>query len=92
MKICRNSTAFVVLVMSTTSLHANTASGVIHFTGLVYQAASASKAFHTTATQQARTVQTYSLDKAQAMLHSDVLDYYASYAPKDAAVVSSTYQ
>ena len=91
MKIQRTAIAFVVLAMSTPCLHANSATGYIHFTGRVYQGASASRAFHTTI-QQARTTQTYSLDKAQALLHSDMLDYYASYAPKDATVVSSTYQ
>jgi hypothetical protein len=90
MKIHRAAIAFVVLAVSTPCLHANTASGYIRFTGRVYQAASASRAFHST-TRQARTVQAYSLDKAQSLLHSEMLDYYASYAPKDATVVSSTY-
>lgn len=93
MMIRRVSTVFVALAMSVTCLHATTVSGVIHFTGLVYRPASASIAFHASEPQaQKSTVRVYSLDEAVNKLHSDVLDYFATYAPKDSTVVSATYE
>ncbi|HTV86520.1 MAG TPA: hypothetical protein VME63_14045 [Dyella sp.] len=94
MKNHRISMTLAALVMSITCAHASTASSAfIYFTGRVYLPASASMTFHSAGQQvPQRTMQTYSLDKAQKLLQSHVLDFYASYAPKNAIVISSTYQ
>ncbi|RDS86484.1 hypothetical protein [Dyella psychrodurans] len=93
MMIRRISTTFAVLAVYATSLHATTASGVIQFTGLVYQPASAPMVFHASGSQE-RTwiVQTYPLSEAMNKLHSDVLDYFATYARRNSTVVSATYE
>jgi len=65
----------------------------MHFTGRVYEAASASMAVHASRQQQDDlVVRTFSLADAMTALHSDLLDYFAGYAPRNSRVVSATYQ
>ena len=79
------------LCFSATGTHAAT-SGVIRFTGGVSEPASAAITVDVhTRIQLQQTRQTYPLNKAQAMLSSDVLNYFATYAPKDAALIRVTY-
>jgi hypothetical protein len=79
------------LCMHATSIHAAT-SGAIRFSGLVYEPASAAVTFDASKHRQLeQTRQTCSLSTAQAVLLSDVLNYFATYAPKDAKLVSVVY-
>jgi hypothetical protein len=99
MMIYRISAACVVLAMSATCVQARAVSGashvtgVMHFTGLIYQPASASIAVHSSKQQEStQVVRTYSLPEAMNSLHSDLLDYFAGYAARNSSVVSATYE
>jgi hypothetical protein len=84
-------TTLFALCFFATDIHAATV-GTIRFTGLVFEPASAAvlcDARRKTKLEQTR--QTYPLSQAKMVLSSDVLDYFASYASKDAALVSVTY-
>ncbi|RDS80483.1 hypothetical protein DWU98_13775 [Dyella monticola] len=73
-------------------LAATTASGIIQFTGKVYAPASAAMALSTSnASRSLNEAQTYALRNAQRMLPCEVLDYFATYAAKDAKFVSVSY-
>jgi hypothetical protein len=75
-----------------TSAHAGTASGMIHFNGLVYQPASASMDAQTTrADAPIATKKVDSLRDFRNTMQRDALDYFDTYAGKDAKVVSVTY-
>jgi hypothetical protein len=93
MKTCYVSLTLLALACSTTGIHASTTSGVVRFTGLVFEpasAAAAADARNPSAPEQSR--RTCPLSQAQAMLSSDVLDYFATYAAKDAKMVSVAYK
>ncbi|RUL66163.1 hypothetical protein EKH79_05630 [Dyella dinghuensis] len=75
-----------------TSAHAAAASGTIHFTGLVYQPASASMDVQTSrADAPIATKKVDSLRNFRNAMQRDALDYFDTYAGKDAKVVSVTY-
>ncbi len=83
--------ALFALLFPATGTYAAT-SGVIRLSGLVYEPASAAVTFDAYKhgeLEQKR--QTYSLSAAQTMLASDVLNYFATYAPQDAELVSVIY-
>lgn len=73
-------------------VQASAMKGTIHFTGLVYTPASASiwlgRSGELSATHDEHI---YALATAQKLMPSDVLDYFASYAPQNAKLVSVTY-
>jgi len=74
------------------ALAATTGSGTIRFTGDVYSPASAATALRTANTPRApNEAKTYALRNAQRMLPCEILDYFATYAAKDAKFVSVTY-
>ena len=73
-------------------VQASTVKGTIHFTGLVYTPASAALPFgHSQQASTARDKHIYSLATAQKLIRSDAFDYFASYAPQNAELVSVTY-
>jgi type 1 fimbria pilin len=75
-----------------TSAHAGAASGMIHFSGLIYQQASASMDVQTARTDAPiATKKTDSLRDFRNTMQRDALDYFETYAGKDAKVVSVTY-
>jgi type 1 fimbria pilin len=75
-----------------TSAHAGTASGSIQFTGQVYQPASASTDFQTSrADAPVATKKIDSLREFRKTMHREALDYFDTYAGKDAKVVSVAY-
>lgn len=83
--------ALFALLFPATGTYAAT-SGAVRFSGLVYEPASAAVTFDAYKQRQLEQKrQTYSLKAAQIMLTSDVLDYFATYAPKDAELVSVIY-
>jgi hypothetical protein len=88
------STLLVGLVLSVTSAQAATTTGVIRFTGMVFEPASASMAFSADNQQRssAHLTRIDSLNKTAGTLHCDALDYFSTYAANDAKVVSVTYQ
>lgn len=67
--------------------------GTITFNGFLSQPASTAVAFDTGAPSVlAQSKQVMSLGEARTKLSSNVLDYFATYAPKDAQFVSVTYK
>ncbi|HTC25626.1 hypothetical protein [Dyella sp.] len=75
-----------------TTAHAGAASGMIHFTALVYQPASASMDVQTSrADAPIATKKVDSLRNFRNIMQRDTLDYFETYAGKDAKVVSVTY-
>jgi hypothetical protein len=92
MKTRNVSLTLLALACSATSIHASTASGVIRFTGMVFEPASAAltvDSHNQAALEQSQHI--YPLSQAQVMLSSDVLNYFATYAAKNAKLVSVTY-
>lgn len=76
-----------------TPAQANNASGTMRFTGSVYRPASASMDFKTIQTRAS--VAAKQIDSLQAFRQDkpfDILDYFETYAARDAKVVSVTYQ
>ncbi|GLQ97517.1 hypothetical protein [Dyella mobilis] len=70
-----------------------TSGGIITFRGGIVQMASASSpATPHNHAELAQTSQAYALRDAQRKLSSDVLDYFATYAPKNAQLISVTYR
>jgi type 1 fimbria pilin len=75
-----------------TSAHAGAASGTIHFTGLIYQPASASMDVQTSrADTPIVTKKVDALRNFRNTTQCEALDYFETYAGKDAKVVSVTY-
>lgn len=75
-----------------TSAHAGAASGTIHFSGLVYQPASAPMDVQTSrADVPIASKKVDSLRDFRNTMQRDMLDYFETYAGKDAKVVSVTY-
>lgn len=73
-------------------VQAGSASGTIRFTGSVYRPASASMDFQAVRTNAS--VATKQVDSLQAFHQTkpfDLLDYFDTYAAKDAKVISVTY-
>lgn len=94
MKTCTLALAlFALPFLHVAPAEASSASGTMRFTGSVYRPASASmdfKAVHTHASvaeKQIDSLQAFRQDKP-----FDILDYFETYAAKDAKVVSVTYQ
>jgi type 1 fimbria pilin len=76
-----------------TSAHAGAASGTIHFTGRVYQPASAPTNVQTSrADKLIASEKVDSLRDFRKTMQSEVLDYFDTYAGKDTKVVRVTYQ
>jgi type 1 fimbria pilin len=74
------------------SLTAGAATGVIRFSGRVVAPTSAFLVFYTSkSTDESVIRQTYALRDAQHSLATNVLDYFATYAPADAQLISVTY-
>jgi hypothetical protein len=92
MKTRKLALALIALSLYATSTHATNASAAMRFTGLVYVPASAAIVSDTTAYASIADRHVDSMSHAQSTLHSDVLDYYATYAAKDAKLVSVSYQ
>jgi hypothetical protein len=68
-----------------TSVHAEAASGTIHVTGLVYQPASASMDVQTSrADAPIASKKVNSLREFRHTMQSEALDYFETYAGKDA--------
>lgn len=67
--------------------------GIIHFRGAITQPAYVPMTTSTTTqVRLAEATVTLPLSKARTMLSSDVLNYFATYAPADAKLVSATYR
>lgn len=75
-----------------TSAHAGAASGTLRFIGLVYEPASASMDAQTSrADAPIAAKKVDSLRNFRNTMQRDALDYFGTYAGKDAKVVSVTY-
>jgi len=86
-------TLAAVPLLVATAAHAGTSSGTITFTGRV--CAPASAAIYADSRKQiayVRDERVQPLRDARAALSSDVLDYFATYAPSNAKLVSVAYQ
>jgi hypothetical protein len=92
MKTRKLALALIALSLYGTNTHATGVSGVMRFTGLVYVPASAAIVSDTTACDSIADRHVDSMNHAQSTLHSDVLDYFATYAAEDAKLVSVSYQ
>jgi hypothetical protein len=93
MKAYKLSLALLVLpLLYAAPVQASSASGTMHFTGWVYQPASASMNFHTHQTDASVAAkQTDSLQAFRQAWPCEILEYFETYAAKDAKVVSVTY-
>ncbi|GAB2570652.1 hypothetical protein ISP15_02070 [Dyella jejuensis] len=88
--------AFAMLIFTSslafTSQATTVSGGVIYFTGVVSVPASAALVDRSPGpVSSGHSSQVNTLESARRMLFSDLLDYYATYAPKNAKVVSATY-
>jgi hypothetical protein len=83
-----------LFLLSATTVHANSSSGTVRFTGSVYLPTSASVDY-----QASRTNAPVAAEQTDSLQHfrqakpcaADMLDYFETYAAKEAKVVSVTY-
>lgn len=93
MKVLKQAAALAALsLVLGNPVTAGAASGVIRFSGRVVVPTSIPLTYSATAPADEAVIrQVYTLRDAQRILATDVLDYFATYAPTDARLVSVTY-
>jgi hypothetical protein len=94
MKLGNVMAAAALCLLCMADIHAATTSGgTITFNGSIAQTASASMtAVRSSQAEPVQTTQVYALAEAQRRFSSDVLDYFATYAPGNAKLISVTYR